>query len=80
MNKRGYEDGKAAGSWVFDGNTTRHTYATVLQGIEDGDPLILDMLPQPPAGTSDSYALAFATGVEFEVTRAARVQLDDEAA
>jgi hypothetical protein len=39
--------------------------------------MILDMLPQPPAECSDTYALAFARGVEAEVTSAARYQLTD---
>ena len=44
---RGTEDGKSAASWYFDGNTDRATYARVLQGIEDGDPEVLDDLPAP---------------------------------
>lgn len=40
--------GKAAASWYFDGNTTRETYARVLQGIEDGDPRIYDTFPSEP--------------------------------
>ena len=74
--QQGYQDGTAAGTWVFDGNTTTETYAAILAGIEDGDPMILDQLPQPPADASAEYALAFTTGVEHEVTRAARAQLD----
>lgn len=34
--------GKAAAGWVFDGNTDRDTYQVVLNGIEDGDPVVLD--------------------------------------
>lgn len=45
--KLGAEDGLAAAGWMFDGNTTRETYAAVLRGIEDGDPEILDTLPAP---------------------------------
>ena len=73
----GYEHGKTAGTWVFDGNTPQATYAAVLQGIEDGDPMVLDQLPQPDPGSTEEYALAFARGVEDEVTRAARAQLYD---
>jgi hypothetical protein len=43
----GAEHGSNAASWVFDGNTTQETYRRVLQGIEDGDPEILDSLPAP---------------------------------
>jgi len=38
--------GEAAASWFFDGNTTDETYRRVLQGIEDGDPEVVDALPQ----------------------------------
>lgn len=41
----GAENGRAAASWCFDGNTTRETYAAVLKGIEAGDPEVLDTLP-----------------------------------
>lgn len=38
------EHGKAAASWVFDGNTPESTYRTVFKGIRDGDPEIMDGL------------------------------------
>jgi hypothetical protein len=40
----GYEAGKNAAGWVFDGNTTRATYEYVLKGIEEGDPMVLDSI------------------------------------
>jgi hypothetical protein len=46
----GYEAGKAAGSWVFDGNTSDETYARVLQGWDDGDPEVMDLQPSPLSG------------------------------
>jgi hypothetical protein len=46
--KRGYEDGKAAGSWVVDGNTTSETAAKIVQGLMDGDPEIMDLIPSAP--------------------------------
>lgn len=48
--KEGYEAGKNAASWVFDGNTDLATYARVLRGFEDGDPEIMDMQPAPLSG------------------------------
>jgi len=42
--KIGREHGYNAATWVFDGNTTAHTYRATLAGIEDGDPLIMDQL------------------------------------
>jgi hypothetical protein len=41
----GAEHGRAAASWVFDGNTPQDAYARALKGIEDGDPAVLDTLP-----------------------------------
>jgi hypothetical protein len=43
----GRDAGRAAASWMFDGNTPEETYCTVLRGIEDGDPAILDTDPAP---------------------------------
>ena len=43
----GREHGENAASWVTDGNTSEETYAALLRGIEDGDPMVLDMLPAP---------------------------------
>jgi hypothetical protein len=42
---RGHDEGQAAASWYFDGNTSTETYARTLRGIEDGDPVTLDTLP-----------------------------------
>jgi len=44
----GSEHGRAVASWYFDGNTTAETYATVLKGIEEGDPEIMESLPSSP--------------------------------
>lgn len=46
----GEQHGRAAGSWVIDGNTTRETAQAVLSGYEDGDPLVMDMQPSPLSG------------------------------
>lgn len=45
MRERGKQDGLAAASWFFDGNTPVESYREVLKGIEDGDPMITDSLP-----------------------------------
>jgi hypothetical protein len=45
---RGTRAGNARASWVFDGNTTESTYRETLQGIEDGDPEVLDRLDWSP--------------------------------
>lgn len=39
--------GRNAASWAFDGNTTTKTYRTVLRGIQDGDPAVLDSFHTP---------------------------------
>jgi hypothetical protein len=44
----GYDAGKAAGSWVIDGNTTPETARRFLQGLRDCDPEIYDSLPSAP--------------------------------
>lgn len=47
---RGYSDGKSAGSWVFDGNTSDAQVEYTQQGIKSGDPEVLDGLPTPQLG------------------------------
>ena len=39
--------GRAAATWYFDGNTDAATYARVRQGIDDGDPEVLDTFKVP---------------------------------
>lgn len=46
----GHERGKAAGSWVLDGNSTTDAAYRILEGLEDGDPEIFDMMPSPLSG------------------------------
>ena len=48
--REGYAAGKAAGSWVTDGNTSVDEYRAILAGIESGDPEIMDMQPYPLSG------------------------------
>lgn len=50
VRQAGLDHGKAAGSWVIDGNTTEDTARRILEGYDDGDPEILDMEPQPLSG------------------------------
>ncbi len=52
--KLGHEAGIAAASWVFDGSTSRDTYLCVLQGIEAGDPGVMDAYREP--SLSGEYA------------------------
>lgn len=47
----GLEHGRAAGSWVFDGNTHEDMIRRVLQGYDDGDPETMELLePYPLSG------------------------------
>lgn len=39
--------GKAAGTWVFDGNTAHETYVSVLRMYDGGDPQLYDIIEQP---------------------------------
>lgn len=48
--RAGRERGKNAGSWVIDGNTSTEAAKRILQGIEDGDPEVMDMQPMPLSG------------------------------
>lgn len=50
----GLEKGKNAAGWVFDGNTSKETYARFLKGIEEDDPEILESIREP--GFSGEYA------------------------
>lgn len=50
IRQRGYADGKAAGTWIFDGNTQEEHFKRIQRGVEEGDPEYLDMLPQPRIG------------------------------
>ena len=54
----GRDAGKAAASWVFDGNTPEDTYRNVLRGIEDGDPAILGAHPAPGLSADGGYTEA----------------------
>lgn len=49
IRKRGHSDGKAAGTWVLPDNCPDPLafLNRVIQGIEDGDPEIIDQLPDP---------------------------------
>lgn len=49
-HRLGADAGRAAGSWVIDGNTTEETARHILTGYEDGDPAVLDMQPWPLSG------------------------------
>ena len=48
--EQGYAAGKAAGSWITDGNTDTATYRWILKGIEEGDPEVMDLQPSPLSG------------------------------
>lgn len=56
----GRDHGRAAGSWVTDGNTTAETYRRLLKGISDIDPEVMDSLPSAPLSGewADSYSLS----------------------
>ena len=49
IERRGTSDGEGAAAWLVDGNTN-NPYAVlkrIIDGIEDGDPEIMDKLPSP---------------------------------
>ena len=51
----GRDAGKAAASWVFDGNTPEEEYQRVLRGIEEGDPAVLGATEPPAIGPAAGY-------------------------
>lgn len=65
----GADAGRAAASWATDGNTTPATYRRILQGIEDGDPEVLDAYRVPDlsgeyAGDPTPRTLADELGID----------------
>lgn len=49
----GSTNGRAAASWVFDGNSTDETYAAVQKALDDGDPAIDDLVTEPSFRNGD---------------------------
>jgi len=43
----GASAGRAAASWVFDGNTAPETYIRILRMYDDDDPALYDMVREP---------------------------------
>lgn len=50
VTKTGAEDGKAAATWVFDGNTTEETWTAWRTMRNDGDPEVWDHYAAPLSG------------------------------
>ena len=73
--RMGEERGREIAAWYFDGNTTPETYAAVLKGLDDGDPMVLDTLPCSPL--SGEWA---GDPVPADVLSALDVSNDDDAA
>lgn len=61
--KIGRANGRSAATWVFDGNTSRETYAAVLKGLEEGDPAVYDAYREYADDYSESD-LAFNLGLD----------------
>ena len=52
MRVRGTQDGRNAASWMVDGNTPNPGMflSKLITGMEEGDPAIMDSLPEPRVG------------------------------
>jgi len=52
ISARGVNDGRAAATWLIDGNTDAPLAVLegLIQGIDEGDPEVLDSLPMPHLG------------------------------
>lgn len=48
--EKGADDGKNAGSYVIDGNTSVETAKAILKGYDEGDNEVMDMCPDPLSG------------------------------
>jgi hypothetical protein len=48
--KFGMETGRAAGSWVIDGNTTVERCGRIIDGFNEVDPAIMELEPSPLSG------------------------------
>lgn len=70
----GAKAGKAAGNSFFDGNTSAEEYASVLKGIEDGDPAVLDALPTLPVLDKDAVFRDLCSTAAWEKLK---LELDD---
>ena len=55
----GKEHGVNAASWWFDGNAAEFVHEATLRGIVQGDPMVLDSLPQSPLSGewADSFSV-----------------------
>jgi hypothetical protein len=74
----GTEHGRAAATWAFDGNTTDETYATVVRGLDAGDPETYDGFGhlEPGIDGRDQYTsrqLCDDIGVDYDGTEVAEV-------
>jgi len=50
LEARGYRDGYAAATWAIDGSTSEEHARWILDGLDAGDPEVLDYLPSPRLG------------------------------
>jgi hypothetical protein len=67
--KQAQNKGKAAASWVFDGNTTKPTFLQALKWISDGDPQMETLEPRSLRGDyTDEQLLADAGWVPHDGT------------
>ncbi|QGJ90088.1 hypothetical protein HWC80_gp048 [Mycobacterium phage Indlulamithi] len=46
----GKDYGKAVGSWVVDGNTSKEQCDKLIEGIDTCDPEVMDLIPSPLSG------------------------------
>jgi hypothetical protein len=52
IGRRGFDDGSNAATWIIDGNTSHplDVLDRLVDGMNNGDPEIMDSLPQPRLG------------------------------
>lgn len=80
------DHGKAAGSWVIDGNTRDETKRKILTWHEEGDPQFYDLIPAPLSGewaddpTPDTLADELELSEEHRVSELDQICTDYEMA
>jgi hypothetical protein len=69
----GRRAGQAAGTWAIAANTSVNTARALLRGIDEGDPAVLDTMPDPHDDESSHEGVLLDLGVHPEGDDADRV-------
>jgi hypothetical protein len=73
--KLGAEHGKAAGTWVFDGNSNEESYHQIKKWIDDGDPLRGSIEPE----LAGAREVCDEISVDYDLTETTEVDIIHDA-